>query len=169
MASIDDVCKLVSETKKWTPLKKIVGQVEDNKFSTKFYYEIFSNIYMQVSPFKGGDYQNTADSPYAVAALICPDKSSAERIIQFDIENDVGSTLDFNEFFLKVPNSYSEILSFVKQENASFINESASYRIAKDGAFLFKSIETEKYKFYFRNPVDSDFEKPFAFLYKFMD
>lgn len=172
MTSINfDFYKNIIHVKKWTPLKLIVNKIKDDKFLTRFYYEISNGVYFQASPFKGNDYQNSMDSPYVTAVLFCGSKKPAERIIQFDIENDDDSFLEMKDFFNDsgIGNGYTDILNFLKRENASFINESASYRVAQDGAFLFKAIETEKYKFYFRSIIDMDDEKPFGFLYKFND
>jgi hypothetical protein len=167
MATIDTELLNLSLIKRWTPLKDIVGNLEPEKFLDPHYYSINDYIYIQASRFYKNDFSNTINAPFATAVLYTGGYGSVSRIVHADIEND-------DNLYISNPNSlwpkdykftYKGAINFFKDEDLSTI-ESASYRIATDGAFIFKSIENKKYKLFFRSSHIEDLEVPFAVLYK---
>jgi hypothetical protein len=87
-----------------------------------------------------------------------------------DIESDDGETMDVPAEFLPsggtVTATYGEILRGLKNDKPRICQETASYRIASDGRFIHRRIETECFEFLFRNPEHDDSEPPYAIIRK---
>lgn len=64
----------------------------------------------------------------------------------------------------KSGSTYGDILKTLKLENPKVLQETASYRIATDGDFVHRMIETEGVSFFFRNRKLHNNEKPYAIV-----
>lgn len=168
MASINiEILEQLSAIKKWTPLTKILNNIEQDKFFNAHYYSMNDSIYIQLTPFYKNDFSTVSDTPLASAILYTGGKGSASRIIDRNIEADDG--LSITSHCSIWPNNYQltykSAFEFFNHIGLS-TTESASYRIATDGKFLFKSIENIRYKLFFRSNEISSNEIPFGILYK---
>lgn len=168
MATINsEIIEKLSTTKQWTPLSEILSCIEENKFFDTCYYSINDSIYIQASSFYKNDFLNTSNAPFSSAFLYAGGKGSASRIIHRNIEADDGLSIK------PYPSIWPENYQFTYKGSKDFFNskgltsmETASYRIATDGKFIFKSVENERYKLYFRSNEIADNEVPFGLLYK---
>lgn len=167
MATINAELLSLSLIKKWTPLKEIVREIEPDKLLDPHYYSINDSVYIQASQFYGNDFLNTTNAPFVTAILYTSGYGSACRIVHADIERD-------DSLYISMPYSlwpqnfeftYKGAINFFKFEGLSTL-ESASYRIATDGAFIYKTIENKKYKLFFRSSDIEATEVPFGMLYK---
>jgi hypothetical protein len=168
MATINsEIIEKLSTTKQWTPLAEMLSCIEQNKFFDAHYYSINDSIYIQASSFYKNDFLNTSNAPFASAILYVGGKGSASRIIHRNIEADDG--LSITPYPSIWPENYQLTykgsIDFFKSEGLASM-ETASYRIATDGKFIFKSIENRRYKLFFRSSHIEDCEAPFGLLYK---
>jgi len=60
--------------------------------------------------------------------------------------------------------AYGEIVAALQSTKASPCHERAEYRIAVDGKFVHRVIETDAYTYYFRHLRDDQHEPPYAIL-----
>jgi hypothetical protein len=153
--------------KKLTPLSDAVGKIDTAAFLGKSLYRIDSGIYLYLTKFGGGG-ANT-EGPFLSGIFCAPDDRAMLRAAAMNIEEDSGSLLSPPAEFLpaKVPPEYGAILTWLKNMRPNVCQESASYRIADDGLFVHRTIETERFTFYFRSANDDDHEPPYAILYKY--
>ncbi len=145
MATINTELLSLSFFKKWAPLKEIVREIEPNKFFDPHYYSINDHIYLQASQFYKNDFINTTNAPFVTAILYTGGHGSACRIVHANIENDDSSYISIADSLWdkNFELNYRGALDFFKFKNIPSI-ESASYRIATDGAFICKTIENKK-------------------------
>ncbi|WP_426212033.1 hypothetical protein [Massilia sp. TWP1-3-3] len=153
--------------KKLTPLSNVVEQIDAAAFLGKSLYRIGGGIYLYLTKFGGGG-ANT-EGPFLSGIFFAPDDCAMMRVAAMNIEEDSGSLLTSPAGFLpdEVLPEYGPILNWLKDMRPNVCQESASYRIASDGLFVHRTIETERYTFYFRGATDDDHEPPYAILYKY--
>lgn len=103
-----------------------------------------------------------------IAALVWATSVGAmRRIVKFEIEGDDGIVLaPPSAFTFGISPTYVELLKYCKAKWPSATMETASYRIASDGKFISREIETPDVSFYFRNPADQSDESPFVVKHK---
>lgn len=157
--------------RKYVRLIDLVIPIDPAAFLGKSLYRLDDGIYLQTSRFKSKDLLETPDAPFITGILFAPDDGSAQRITQFSIEDDAGALLSVPDgvFPGKARPEYGSILSQLRHMNPKVCQESASYRIAIDGKFVHRTIETEGYTFYFRGAAHDNEEPPYAVLYKLKD
>jgi hypothetical protein len=151
--------------KKLTPLSNVVEQLDAEKFLGQSLYRIGGGIYLYLTKFGGGG----TEGPFLSGIFCAPDDRAMMRATAMNVEEDTGSLLTPPAGFLpaEVPLEYGTILNWLKDMRPKVCQESASYRIASDGLFVHRTIETEKYTFYFRGANDDGYEPPYAILYKY--
>lgn len=154
--------------KKYTPLDVVVESVNKDFFVDKHYYRVSDGIFFQVSNFLQGSYVEAKGAPFVVAVLVCINDSCALRIISMLKKIDGCSVVELDDFFdlEKMDLKYGSILNFFRSANDDFAFESASYRVMVDGEFIYKSIDTNKYKFFFKSESVCLDEPAFGFLLK---
>lgn len=151
--------------KKLTPLSAAVGKIEPVAFLGKSLYRLGGGIYFYLTKFGGSN----SEGPFLSGLFCAPDDGAMMRVTAMDIDEDSGSILTPPSGFLppEVAPQYGTILNWLKSMRPKVCQESASYRIASDGLFVHRTIETEKYTVYFRGANDDDHERPYAILYKY--
>lgn len=158
----------ILKSKKWTPLEEIVGATIEADFVGKSLYKVSEQMYLQVSQFKGRDLLKDDSAPYVTGVFLTPGDGAARRITSLAIEEDAGEKLVLSKEMLpdNLVADYGSILVRMKKESPETCQETASYRIATDGKFVHRTIETDKYVFYFRENKNNNSEEPYAVLYK---
>lgn len=159
---IDNILKLC----KWIPLSEVVGVPKPDHFLGKSLYLLEHGIYLYVTPFIGGTLEKDPAGPFLTGVVWATDDGAAERAIYRDIEADSGSTVSIPKDFLPQDSgsTYADILKSIKRQNPKVCQEKASYRIATDGAFVHRIIETEEFSFFFRSLRYEDNEEPYAVI-----
>lgn len=104
--------------------------------------------------------------------LWAPNDGAARRAALMDIEADsaekrpkVEPPPPLDLLLPGGPTAYGAILAEVKAERYGRHLESASYRVAKDGAFVHRSISAGAFTFFFRNRKDDDNDPCYAIEY----
>jgi hypothetical protein len=162
---IDDVISV----QKFTPLSKAVERIDSTAYLGKSLYCLGGGIYFYLTRFRIGKFEDNSDGPFLSGVFWAPDDGAVKRVTDLNIEEDSGAILRPPAVFLPtdVIPEYASILNWVKKMEPKVCQESASYRIAANGLFVHRTIETEKYTFYFRGANDDDHEPPYAILYKY--
>lgn len=154
--------------KKWTPLSKVVNKCSAENYIGKSLYRIDENLYLSLTQFRLDGVEDGSVGPYVVGIICAPDDGAAKRTTMLAIEDDAGRNCDC-PIELLPPNSqpaYGEILQGLRRMRPKVCQEAASYRIASDGKFVHRTIETERFTYYFRSANDDPSESPYAILYK---
>ncbi len=163
--NLDDVLAL----KKWTPLSDAVKQIAPAAFLGKSLYRLGNGLYLYLTPFRLGNFGSDPAAPFLSGVFCTPDDGAAKRITALDVEADSGILLNPPSALLPSDSApeYGAILAGLKKMNPKVCQETASYRIASDGRFVHRTIETERFTYYFRHAEHDDHEPPYAILYKF--
>ncbi|MBN6207493.1 hypothetical protein JYK21_13545 [Ralstonia pickettii] len=153
---------------KGASLADVVGHIDPMAFLGKSLYRVGEGVYLQASQFKDLALTHNPNAPFVTGVLFTPDDGAARRISVLAIEEDQGAPLMAPPGVLPEGSacSYAAILAALKRAEPKVCLETASYRIATDGKFVHRTIETELYTFYFRASKHSDLEQPYALLYK---
>lgn len=164
MTDLEKILSLV----KWTPLRNVVGAVDPSAFIDRCLYKLGDGLYLNVTSIKPGAPKDDPSAPYVVGVYCAPDDGAAKRAIVLMIEEDHGAVLNAPSAFLPPGASarYGSIRIALKKMAPKVFLETAGYRIAKDGAFVHRMIETERFAFFFRQPKYDDHEPPYAILRK---
>lgn len=168
METIMEIEELVA-IKKWARLVDVVAYVDPKSFLGKSLYRLVDGIYLQVSPFKDKEFVHSPDAPFVTGVFFIPDDGAARRVSALAIEEDQGAPLTVPSCVLpdNATAEYGNVLAALRRMRPRVCQETAAYRIAKDGKFVHRTIETERYTFYFRGPEHDDKEQPYAVLFKF--
>lgn len=163
--NLDDLLAL----KKGTPLETAVECVDPSAFLGKSLYRLGDGIYFYLSPFRSGNLGVDPAAPFLTGVFCMPDDGAAKRVTALEIEADHGTLLYPPKSFLPVESApeYGAILTGLKKMKPKVCQETASYRIASDGLFVHRTIETERFTYYFRHADHDNHEPPYAILYKF--
>lgn len=155
-------------TKKWTSLVDVLGGIREESFVGASLYRVDDSIYLFLSKFKLENSKEESVGPFVSGILFAPDDGAAKRVSMSMIEEDLGRhLLPPALLYLRASEfRYSDILSNLKGTHPKVCQESASYRIATDGQFIHRKIETESYTYYFRSMLDDPNEPPYAILKK---
>ena len=153
---------------KWSKLADVVGQVELRAFLGKSLYRLHSGIYLQVSSFRNKEFTQSSDAPFVTGIFFAPDDGAVRRATALAIEEDTGAPLVLQPklFPGETAFEYGSILEELLRMRPKTLQETASYRIAKDGKFVHRTIETECYTFYFRGAEHNDREPPYTVVQK---
>lgn len=115
----------------------------------------------------------TADAPFLTCVIWAQSAGAARRAMNSAIEDDreMNGSWPPQELLPKDGVlTYGDILRAVKSECPESVMETASYRVASDGAFIHKSISARlhdgRYEYYFRSPKIFDEERPYAVSFK---
>jgi hypothetical protein len=162
-----EISNLIS-LEKWTRLADVIPTINPNNFLSKSLYCIKDGFYLQISPFKGRDFIESDEAPFLTGLLCAPDAGAAKRVTSLAIEEDRGALLEMplSIFSNDLIFHYGDIKQFLEKMQPKALQETAAYRIATDGCFVHRMIETESYTFYFRGAIDDIKEQPYAVLFK---
>lgn len=153
-----------------TRLSEVVQQPCVDAFLSPLIYRMDAGIYLRASPFRPGSLEKDPSGPFVNGIVLAAGDGSARRALLMDVESDDGKTMSIPATFLPsggvAATTYGEILRGLKQEKPRVCQETAAYRIASDGRFIHRMIETERLLFLFRNPEHDDSEAPYAIVIK---
>ena len=152
------------------PFSKVVREPSAGAFLSSWIYRIDDGIYLSVSPFRPGSLEEDPSGPFVYGIVLAASDGAVRRAWSMEIELDDGKALDVPAEFLPsggaVKATYGEILRGLKNDKSKACFETASYRIATDGLFIHRKIETERFAFFFRKPEHDDTEPPYAIILK---
>ena len=152
--------------KKLTPLAEVVSAVDPAAYLGKSLYRLGNGAYIYLTKF--GGVATESAGPFLSGLFCAPDDGAMMRVTGMDIEKDNGLLLARPVFLpAEMALEYGAILNWLKDMQPAVLQEAASYRIAVDGDFVHRTIETERYTVYFRGADDDFSEPPYAFLYKY--
>ncbi|WP_137936090.1 hypothetical protein [Chitinivorax sp. B] len=154
--------------KRWTPISDLTSSGNSFDKLGNSLYIAGENIYILVSPYKEGCLVSNPQAPFIAGILWACEPGAALRAITMEIEEDKGSVVPIPISFL--PNSclptYGAIRDTLMEIMPNGCIEAGSYRIASDGAFVHRKLDSREYTFFFRNPKGGESEEPYAALYK---
>lgn len=112
------------------------------------------------------DYAN-GNKEHVTQILWAQSDGAARRIWERSIESDVSSNAELPlQLSIGVSKpTYANLLKALSTRFPEKTIESASYRIATDGKFVFKTIAADNFEYYFRSSNDNPFELPFGASY----
>lgn len=131
-------------------------------------FKISVTKYLIISPYRGNHLEQMEGGPFLTALLWACSDGAALRAYNMMIERDDMVTAMPPPILLPAEdaNTYSAILTCLKERDLKAIIESATYRIVGDGSFVHRSIECELASYYFRSSAHDDQEEPYAILWK---
>ncbi|MCZ4324659.1 hypothetical protein [Pseudomonas anguilliseptica] len=152
---------------KWSPLAGVVEVIDQISFISANIYKLSDNLYLRLTP-SNAFFENGPDAPYVTAIIWAVSDGAVLRLSEAKIESDIGGVLEPPKEILPAVSeaTYGEIISYFKNFPPKVCQEKASYRIATDGAFIHRVIETEGFLFAFRSPAHDSSEKPYAIIKK---
>jgi hypothetical protein len=143
---------------KWQPIEGIerAACISENLYS-------ISNQIFLVTTVRNKDFSLSKEGARVSTILWAASAGAARRATVMQIEEDDGAALMPPCEFLIAPeaDTWASILDVAKYKNI-FIMESASYRIATDGLFVHKQIDTKPFIYFFRSPEVEGNERPYA-------
>lgn len=150
------------------PFSKIVHSASTECFLSPSTYKISHGIYLSLSPFRHGSLEKDTTGPFVMGIVWAASDGALRRALIMEIESDDGAISDVPRDFLPASgaSSYGKILHELKVSKPRTCLETAAYRIATDGRFIHRIIETERFAFYFRNSKNDDSEEPYVIVRK---
>jgi hypothetical protein len=154
-----------------TLFSEVVQEPCVNAFLMPSGYKIEDGLYLSISSFRPGTLEEDPSGPFIYGIVLAASDGAIRRAFLMDIESDGGEKLinvptEFLPSGGAVAATYGEILRGLKNDKPKTCFETASYRIATDGRFIHREIETERFTFFFRNPEHDDSEAPYAIIRK---
>jgi hypothetical protein len=150
--------------KRGVPFSAIVGAPVSDAFISELDYRVAPGIYLSLSHLKPGTLKRDPDGPFLVGVLVAPDDGAAKRIVDMAVEDDAGAGLTVPDVMLPegAKATYESILTGLKKVKPKVCLETGTYRIATDGLFVHRAIETPQATYYFRGKENNGNEAPFA-------
>lgn len=147
---------------------KYNGPIDPMAFLVGSLYRLADGVCLQTSKYKNNEFIDSVDSPFVTGVLFVPGDDAAKRVSVMSIEDDTGAPLPIFPGILPgaVSPEYGSILSELNRIQSKVIQETAAYRIAVDGIFVHRTIETKNYIFYFRGCAFNDRESSYAVFHK---
>jgi hypothetical protein len=152
---------------RWTPLQVADAQYSPDKLIAPNIYKVADGIYLSASPYSDAAFSKAPKGPFAVGILLAETDGAALRALTMAIERDehlCSSPISVKPLLGSDLQTFEQIQSWLRACNASPPMESAVYRIASDGAFVCRKLETAQFCFFFRSNLDDSKEPPFAVL-----
>lgn len=132
----------------WVPLRHVVSCAEP---VGRNLFRIAPCQYLVALP-SNERFEVTPDAPLVTALLWAPTDGAARRVLLFEVEADELADAEPPPELLPAGHSrtYGRILDHVRGTGEGMVIESATYRIARDGAFVQRNILTRQVEFHFR-------------------
>jgi hypothetical protein len=156
------------------PLKKIKEWSSLNDIGLPYHnlgdvlYKLYSQIYVIAVPYNKS-FITDERIPYVTLLMWAQTDGAAKRSELMEIKADIKENNDNPPSEMLPPNgaeTYGDIINELKKGYYGEFYEHADYRIAKDGAFIQRVIETLEYKFCFRKNDNDNSEIPYVIIYK---
>jgi hypothetical protein len=150
----------------WTPASSLSARlvrIEDDLFRLR------TGAYLVCLPYDER-FEAAAGERFVTALLWAASDGAARRAHLMEIEADDLATGPAPGELLPPgqPQAYGAIMAALKTSGCRNYIERASYRIAKDGAFVHRAIDAPPYSFFFRNPEDDDSDRCYAVQYRLL-
>src|SRR5262245_51440034 len=129
-------------------------------------YQVEAHCYLIAVP-HDERYQTVDDKQFVTLLIWAQSRGAALRAALMEIESDAifaGVTPPPEMLLPNAPNTYGETITALKSGKYGTYSEHASYRIARDGAFIHRAVCTRKFEFYFRGLQEEKNECPYAIL-----
>jgi hypothetical protein len=127
----------------------------------EFIVQVDSGMFLLLT--KRGADLSVLPEPAVHSVAWAPSVGALRRVVKMDIESDDGIVLDAPPFLsFDAPANYGKLQAECKARWPSSTLETASYRIATDGKFICRNIETPAASFHFRSPTHDNHEVPFV-------
>ena len=153
-----------------TRLSEVVKQPDADAFLAPSICRMGTGVYLRLSSFRPGSLEKDSSGPFVNGIVLAAGDGSVRRALLMDIESDDGETINVPADFLLFDGveatTYGEILRGLKNEKPKVCQETAAYRIASDGRFIHRMIETERFLFLFRSPEHDNSEAPYVVICK---
>lgn len=153
-----------------TPLSEVVKHPREDAFLSPLIYRMGAGIYLRISQFRPGSLDKDPSGPFVNGIILAAGDGSVRRALLMDIESDDGKAMSLPAEFLPssgvTATTYGEILRGLIKDKPRVCQETAEYRIASDGRFIHRMIETEHFLFLFRSPKHDDSETPYVVIRK---
>lgn len=165
MTKLDDVISLA----RGTPISEVIRQPRAEDFLSTSIYKMWPGIYLLISPFRPGSLEADSSGPFVNGLVWAPSDGAVRRALLMEIESDDGVIATVPDDFLpakSIAATYGELLQKLKDGKPRVCQEKAAYRVASDGRFIHRMIETEQYSYFFRNNTYDDSELPYAIIRK---
>lgn len=154
----------------WTPLTALQRSVEHLDGTL---FRLSATQYLICPPCNERFERLPGVSGFVAAVLWAPYEGAARRALLMDLEADKP---EFRPSPEPVPpaelllpdagDTYGSIIAVLRAERHKNFLESATYRIAKDGAFVHRNISTAPYTFFFRSRKDDNDDRCYAIEYR---
>ena len=150
---------------KWSPLSALTFPFER---LTDRLVQAGSEVFFLVTPYADLSLSPRDGGPFVSALLWACDCTAALRAIEMKIEADVGVQRSPPDEVLPCAGMlrYNDILIGLRTIGAKGISESAAYRIASDGRFVHRTIDSNVATYHFRTRDDDRSESPYAVMWK---
>jgi len=151
------------EIPRWTPVRQLgikVSKIRDILFRVEsdcYLIAVQHNEKLEMFP----------DLHFVTSVLWAESEGAALRAALREIENDrivVGATPPPEMLLVSDRMTYGQIIDVLKSRKHGEYIEHASYRIARDGAFIHRIVDTHLFEFYFRALTEDKNERPYAIL-----
>lgn len=131
-------------------------------------YKISDGIYLNLSPFRPDSLEKDPAGPFITGVTWAASDGAARRALLMNIESDDGSIGSAPDDILDGVDAsgYEAVLFSLQSKKSRTCQEKAAYRIASDGKFIHRMIETESFAFFFRSPENLGLEPPYAMIKK---
>jgi hypothetical protein len=153
----------------WTPINELP---EAPQHLADILFRLGTSQYLICPPYNEHFERLPGIAGFLGSILWAPHDGAARRAALMDIEGDEATTRPAVETppppALLLPDratTYGAILNQLKKARHGRLLESASYRVAKDGAFVHRSISAVPFTFFFRNRKDDDNDPCYAIEY----
>jgi hypothetical protein len=155
----------LTSLRRWTPLRQVTKTTPVKLGDDLF--KIDTGKYLVCVPYKR-DLTEGGGERFITSVLWARTDGAARRAALLQIEADQviegGPPPDL--LLPGRPVSYGDIIRELKKDQTGEFGETASYRVATDGAFVHRSIVTESTSFHFRNPEHDDSEPCYAIEFR---
>ena len=158
----------------WDELKKIkyLSSIKELPFEgqliTKNIYRVNEQAYLFLVDYNVAYNKTKENGPFATLLFWTGNDGSAKRAFSRKIEEDKEQSIIIPPTEMlpsKEVNTYEKIINELKKNKSTYM-ETASYRIATDGAYIHKEISVIPYTYYFRKREDDNNEVPYTISYK---
>ncbi len=127
----------------------------------EFIAQVDSNTFLLLTKY-GADL-SVLPEPVVHSVAWAASVGALRRVVKMEIESDEGIiTNPPSSFFFGTSPAYGETQAECKARWPSCTLETASYRIATDGKFICRTIETPATSFHFRSLSHDNNERPFV-------
>lgn len=157
----------------WTPLAEVVDQIRDDNMirgrTRAVLYRLGADAYLAVTPIRarGQDVEEGTDGPYVAGVMWATSEGAARRAWFLEIEADEGTDSDIPGWCM--PEGVAPRFGDIAHALGSSAMQFASYRIASDGKFVCRNIESRAYHYCFRGRGRNDSEPPFVAVRKLLE